>query len=130
MKVNSAYDFALPVGQVFTEPSITEPNLSYSIEQLVADYSVGKLPSLSSLQTYLDDSTDENMEATEDIRFADKADALEKFLQANSIRRSIYERVKASHDFHRKKQEDLLSRYRAKFGELDQDSLSDITSES
>lgn len=118
MKVELPYEFRPVVGQEFTEPSITQPDLAYSIRQLVTDYSVGQLPSLSQLQQYIDDDDDESMNGEHDLRFADKADALEKFLDANKLRRSIFERVKKQQEFKAKQNADMVAKYREKFGDL------------
>ena len=109
--IRGAYDFTLPKGQEFKEPSITEPDLAYSIKQLVTDFSVGQLPSMAQLQNWMDDG-DEEMIGENDLRFADRAEALEQYLAANHIRRSIFERVKKQKEFRDKEREEELAALR------------------
>ena len=42
-------------GRHFTIPSATVPDLSYDIKQLIAEHSIGALPSLASLQEWFDE---------------------------------------------------------------------------
>lgn len=110
-------------GQEFHEPSITEPDRATSIKMLIAKYSQGQLPALSELQPYLDapdvPSDDLDLDDSKDLRVADKADLLEKFLEANNIRRSIFEKVKAQHKWNKQQQEKELQQYRDKYGKID-----------
>lgn len=112
-RANYAHDHE---GTKFTIPSPTQPDLSFSVKQLVAEHSVGALPSLASLQEFFDD--DEDMEGHNDVRFADKADALEKYLAANEIRRSVFEKLKSMHDFKKKQELEELGKYRRTYGSL------------
>lgn len=114
--VKMPYDFRLPKGQRFEEPSVTQPDLAYSIKQLVTDFSVGQLPSMAQLQNWLDDD-DEEMNGENDLRFADRAEALEEYLAANNIRRSIFERVKKQKEFRDKQNAEELAALRARYND-------------
>lgn len=114
--IRGAYDFTLPKGQVFSEPSITQPDLAYSIKQLVTDFSVGQLPSMAQLQNWMDDG-DEDMVGDNDLRFSDRAEALEEYLAANKIRRSIFERVKRQKEFRDKQNAEELEALRSRYKE-------------
>lgn len=97
-------------GQTFSEPSLTIPDLSYSIKQLISEYQVGQLPSLSRLQHYfdgddVDGDDDAVLSADNDLRFEDRADAYFQSLESNKVSKLILEKVKKMREFHRKQRE-------------------------
>lgn len=104
-------------GTKFPTPSFTVPDLSYSIKQLINEFAINQLPSLASLQAYFDE--DEEMTGENDLRFADRAEALEKYLEASHVRRSIFDKVKSMHEFRKKEDERLLERYKKQYGDVD-----------
>ena len=98
-------------GQTFSEPSLTVPDLSYSVKQLIADGAVGQLPPLSRLRwddidENTDNDLDENLEfdTYSDIRFSDRADAYEQMNASSSVINSIKLKVKAMRDFKRRQE--------------------------
>ena len=126
MKVKSFYSPGAVCGQIFEVPSATQPNLAMSLEQLVAEYSVGNLPNLSVLQNYFDVDQPEDVPGAEvelhsenDPKFADKADMLERFLESSNVRKAVFNKLKQQHEFKKQKEAKLLEGYRSKFGELD-----------
>ena len=129
MKVKSFYSSGEVCGQIFEVPSATQPNLAMSLEQLVAEYSVGNLPNLSVLQDYFDaelpednpnaDLSEMELHSENDPKFADKADMLERFLESSNIRKAVFNKLKQQHEFKKQKEAKLLEAYRTKFGELD-----------
>lgn len=97
-------------GQTFSEPSLTIPDLSYSIKQLISEYQVGQLPSLSRLQHYfdgddVDGGDDAVLSADNDLRFEDRADAYFQSLESNKVSKLILEKVKKMRDWKRQQQE-------------------------
>ena len=75
--------------------SITQPDLSYSVNELVNQFAIGSLPSLAELQPWIGDSYDED-DTSGDFGFGkDKAGMLEDWLNANSLRRDIFEKLRA-----------------------------------
>lgn len=110
-------------GREFVEESLAVPNLATDIKQLVADYSVGQLPSIAELNKYYDFDKDSVLvdNDEEDLRFSDRADMFENFLSANSIRRTIFERVKKNEKIRRDKEREELESYRKRYGSLQED---------
>lgn len=99
-------------GQTFIEPSLTIPDLSYSIKQLISEYQVGQLPSLSRLQHYLDDDVvdegdDAVLSADNDLRFDDRADAYFQSFESNKVSKLILEKVKKMREFKKKQREEI-----------------------
>ena len=96
-------------GQTFSEPSLTIPDLSYSIKQLISEYQIGQLPSLSRLQHYfdgdVDDGDDAALSADNDLRFEDRADAYFQSLESNKVSKLILDKVKKMREFQRKQRE-------------------------
>lgn len=97
-------------GQTFSEPSLTIPDLSYSIKQLISEYQVGQLPSLSRLQHYFDgddfDAGDDVvLSADNDLRFEDRADAYFQSLESNKVSKLILEKVRKMREWKRQQQE-------------------------
>lgn len=97
-------------GQTFSEPSLTIPDLSYSIKQLISEYQVGQLPSLSRLQHYFDGDDvdvgdDSVLSADNDLRFEDRADAYFQSLESNKVSKLILEKVRKMRDWKRQQQE-------------------------
>lgn len=97
-------------GQTFSEPSLTIPDLSYSIKQLISEYQIGQLPSLSRLQHYFDgDEVDVGddvvLSADNDLRFEDRADAYFQSLESNKVSKLILDKVKKMREFQRKQRE-------------------------
>lgn len=97
-------------GQTFSEPSLTIPDLSYSIKQLISEYQVGQLPSLSRLQHYFDgddvDAGDDAvLSADNDLRFEDRADAYFQSLESNKVSKLILEKVRKMREWKRQQQE-------------------------
>lgn len=101
MKVSFFYDSKPSKGRSKFGVSLTQPDMAYSIKQLVADYSVGQMPSLAQLQQYLADEEDvDDVENTfADVRFADKADMFEQTSQSRKIKKAFLEKVKEMHRF-------------------------------
>lgn len=93
-------------GRVFTQPSMTVPDLSYSIQQLAHDYSIGQLPPLSRL-VYDDLSDLEEKEMTDnleldnysDIRPHDRLDGMMMYRESKISLDSIRDRVKRMREF-------------------------------
>ncbi|MGN1236414.1 MAG: hypothetical protein ACI4TS_03105 [Bacteroidaceae bacterium] len=97
-------------GQMFDEPSLTVPDLSYSIKQLVTEFQVGQLPTLNNMQFYLDeDDSDENLSAINDMRFADKADAYQQIFNSNKVTKVVFEKVKKMREFNKRQKEERQS---------------------
>ena len=99
-------------GQTFSEPSLTIPDLSYSIKQLISEYQVGQLPSLSRLQHYFDgddvDADDDAvLSADNDLRFDDRADAYFQSFESNKVSKLILDKVKKMREFNRKQREQI-----------------------
>ena len=109
MKIRSFFDGSGIVGQTGFGLSITQPDLAYSLKELVEMYSVGQLPSLRELQTLFSDNDDVD-DDSQDVRAADKADAYLIALENNRFRRSILERVKKLHD---KRKEDFDKQFKS-----------------
>lgn len=101
MYVSSFYGSEPSRGRSKFGASLTQPDMAYSIKQLVADYSVGQMPSLAQLQQYLADEEDvDDVENTfADVRFADKADMFEQTSQSRKIKKAFLEKVKEMHRF-------------------------------
>ena len=107
MKIRSAFEPREECnGQVFSMPSMTVPDMCYSIKQLAYDYSIGQLPPLR--QFLYDDLTDAeedkltSMMAEDnfsDVRFYDKVDAMTEIGKSNKQIQAIRERVKATREF-------------------------------
>ena len=113
-------------GRHFTIPSATVADISYDIKQLIAEHSIGALPSLASLQEWFDE--DEEMTGAGDFRADDRAEALRKYLDANSIRREVFEKLKSMHDFKRRQEIEELGRYRRVYGAAPPDEDSTLSS--
>ena len=99
-------------GQTFSEPSLTIPDLSYSIKQLISEYQIGQLPSLSRLQHYFDGDDvdvgdDAVLSADNDLRFEDRADAYFQSLESNKVSKLILEKVKKMREWKRQQQEQI-----------------------
>lgn len=99
-------------GQTFSEPSLTIPDLSYSIKQLISEYQIGQLPSLSRLQHYFDGEIDDVgddavLYADNDLRFEDRADAYFQSLESNKVSKLILEKVKKMREFKKKQREEI-----------------------
>lgn len=110
MKVKSFYGNGTPCGQIFEVPSATQPNLAMSLEQLVAEYSVGNLPNLSVLQNYFDvdqpedaPNADVELHSENDPKFADKADMIERFIESSNVRKAVFNKLKEQHEFRKRK---------------------------
>ena len=93
-------------GRVFTQPSMTVPDLAYSIQQLAHDYSIGQLPPLSRL-VYDDLSDLEEKEMTDnleldnysDIRPHDRLEGMMMYKESKITLDAIRDRVKRMRDF-------------------------------
>lgn len=93
-------------GRVFTQPSMTVPDLAYSIQQLAHDYSIGQLPPLSRL-VYDDLSDLEEKEMTDnleldnysDIRPHDRLEGMMMYRESKITLDAIRDRVKRMRDF-------------------------------
>lgn len=82
-------------GQKVFETSITQPDMSYSVKELVDQFSQASLPSMAVLQPWLDEAIDIE-DSSNDFGFGgDKAEIFEKFLESNQLRQSIFEKLKA-----------------------------------
>lgn len=108
MKIRNAFEPREEVnGQTFTEPSLTVPDLCYSVRQLIEDGAVGQLPPLSRLAWAVVDDPDEDARAVDsmefdsysDIRFSDRADAFEHMSNSKTVIEAVKARVKALKDF-------------------------------
>lgn len=105
--IKSYYDAKaiVPDGEKFTMPSLAVPDLSYSIKQLVQQFSVGQLPTLAELQQYIEEEEEsyaldyEGMSSDNDLRFADKADAFAAILENYNLRATLKARAKQILDF-------------------------------
>lgn len=90
-------------------PSLAVPDLSYSIKQLVQQFSVGQLPTLAELQQYIDEEEEafsvdyEGMSSDNDLRFADKADAFAAVLENYNLRATLKARARQILDFGKNK---------------------------
>lgn len=114
MKIRNAFEPREEVkGQTFTEPSLTVPDLCYSVRQLIEDGAVGQLPPLSRLAWAVEDDPDEDERAVDamefdtysDIRFADRADAFEHMSNSKTVIEAVKARVKALKDFNKRERE-------------------------
>lgn len=93
-------------GRVFTQPSMTVPDLCYSIQQLAHDYSIGQLPPLSRL-VYDDLSDLQEKEMTDnlefdnysDIRPHDRLEGMIMYKESKITLDSIRERVRSMREF-------------------------------
>lgn len=108
-------------GVKFNIPSPTTGDLSHSIKDLLNTLSIDQLPSVASLQQYFDDMDDVDMDASSDVRVSDKVEALQRFLDANNMRRSVFDRLKQLHDFRKNEWRNDLERYRRAYGDLPPD---------
>lgn len=108
MKIRNAFEPREEVkGQTFSEPSLTVPDLCYSVRQLIEDGAVGQLPPLSRLAWAVEDDPDEDARAVDtmefdtysDIRFSDRADAFEHMSNSKTVIEAVKARVKALKDF-------------------------------
>lgn len=75
------------------------PECSYSIKQLVSEYQIGELPNLSRLQSFIDDEEDDVENDSNDLRFADRADAFQQITQSEHLRAMVIEKVKRMRKF-------------------------------
>lgn len=114
MKIRNAFEPRDEVkGQTFTEPSLTVPDLCYSVRQLIEDGAVGQLPPLSRLAWAVEDDPEEDARAVDtmefdtysDIRFSDRADAFEHMSNSKTVIEAVKARVKALKDFNRRERE-------------------------
>lgn len=114
MKIRNAFEPREEVkGQTFTEPSLTVPDLCYSVRQLIEDGAVGQLPPLSRLAWAVTDDPEEDVRAVDamefdtysDIRFSDRADAFEHMSNSKTVIEAVKARVKALKDFNRRERE-------------------------
>ncbi len=114
MKIRNAFEPREEVkGQTFSEPSLTVPDLCYSVRQLIEDGAVGQLPPLSRLAWAVVDDPDEDAHAVDalefdnysDIRFADRADAFEHMSNSKTVIEAVKARVKALKDFDKRERE-------------------------
>lgn len=95
-------------GQHFTAPSITQPDLCYSIQQLAAQYSVGMMPTLAQAGEWADEDDEymeEHLDETNQLQFADKAEAAFMSLQSSHLRKSITEKIKKMREFKKQQSE-------------------------
>lgn len=86
-------------GHFFEEPSMAVPECSYSIKQLVSEYQIGELPNLSRLQAFIDDEEDDVEDTSNDLRFADRADAFQQISESEHLRAMVIEKVKRMRKF-------------------------------
>lgn len=111
MKIRNAYTpREIDNGRLFSSPSMTVPGLSYTVTQLVNDYTVENLPPLS--RWLYDDLTEEeeqnltdNMETdtASDIRPYDRADATDLYSRSQRLLDAVRDRVKKSRKFNEEK---------------------------
>lgn len=109
---NTIYKPCVFSGEVFSDPSITHPDLAYSLTELLDRYAIGMLPPLGKFDQFFDD--DEEMTGAYGMRGLDIS---EKFQNAfDPITKSIMIRVKKSQDYQRQRAEmaDHGEIYRAK----------------
>lgn len=105
-------------GQKFEMPSLTAPDMAFSVSQLIDEYSLPNLPTLSDLAYLTDEEVSADQEAengleTADIQtfaFSDRAD--EAYLNTHS--RNIIESIKL-------KYQEMKRYQREKNGDLDDD---------
>lgn len=111
MKIVSFWErVANPIdnGEKDFAPSVTQPDITYSVRQLVEEYSIDALPPMALLQPLFDeDGVDEDYMAA--LRGADRADRSMLALQNTKLRDSIIEKVKKMHEF-RKEREEWLAK--------------------
>ena len=111
MKIRNAYmPRETENGRSFSSPSMTVPGLSYTVTQLVNDYTVENLPPLS--RWLYDDLSEEdeknltdNMEndTSSDIRPYDRADATDIYSRSRRLLDAVKDRVKKSREFNEKR---------------------------
>lgn len=116
MKIRNAFEPRDEVkGQVFNEPSLTVPDLCYSVRQLIEDGAVGQLPPLSRLAWAIEDDPEADSIAVQnldsdnfsDIRFADRADAYEKVKASSSVINAVKAKIKAMKEFREREKFDV-----------------------
>lgn len=99
MKIRNFYERKKRSGEVDFAPSITQPDLAYSIRDLVENYSVDQLPPMALLQPLFDEENEPDTDYMAAIRGADRADRSLLAMENAKLRDDIIERVKRSHEW-------------------------------
>lgn len=121
MKIWSFFSVRPKHGEDGFAPSITQPDLSYSVKQLVEQYSIDQLPPMALLQPLFDEDQDDDavVDAIASIRGADRADRYLAALENVRLRDGILDRVKRLAEF-RKKEEAQYTHTLAELQEANQ----------